>query len=89
MKLKFQRFTTFNCQGLNDYVRQTHITDDFYEFCLAAIMVQETRIKEIGLHEFISSNGKKVYLYNSGNGAKSIRGVGIITTETRCCYLQR
>ena len=44
-------------------------------------MVQETRIKETGLYEFTSSDGKKVCLYNSGNGAKSIRGVGIITTE--------
>ena len=44
-------------------------------------MVQETRIKETYLHEFISSDGKKVCLYNSGNGLKSIRGVWIITTE--------
>ena len=44
-------------------------------------MIQETRIKETGLYEFTSSDGKKVCLYNSGNGAKSIRGVGIITTQ--------
>ena len=44
-------------------------------------MVQETRIEETGLQEFTSSNRKKISLYNSGNGAKSIRGVGIITTE--------
>ena len=44
-------------------------------------MVQETRIKETGLHEFTSSDGKKVCLCDSGNGAKSIRRVGIITTE--------
>ena len=41
----------------------------------------KTRIKETGTHEFTSSDVKKVCLQNSGNGAKSIRGVGIITTE--------
>ena len=81
MRPKFQRFATFNCHGFNDEVKQTHIADDFYKFRLAAIMVQETRIKETGLYEFTSSDGKKVCLYNSGNGAKSIRGVGIIRTE--------
>ena len=81
MRPKFQRFPTFNCQGLNDEVKQTHIANDFYKFRLAAIMVQETSIKETGLHEFTSSDRKKVCLYNSGNGAKSIRGIGIITTE--------
>ena len=44
-------------------------------------MVQETGIKETGLHEFTSSDGKKICLQNSSHGAKSIRGVGIITTE--------
>ena len=62
----------FNCQWLNDEVKQMHIADDFYKFHLAAIMVQETCIKKRGLHEFTSSDGKKVYLYNSGNGTKSI-----------------
>ena len=81
MRPKFQRFTTFNCQGLNDEVKQTHIVDDFYKFRLAAIIVQETRIKEKGLYEFTSSEGKKVCLYNSNKGAKSIRRVGIITTK--------
>ena len=62
MRPKFQRFGTFNCQGLNDKVKQTHIADDFYKFRLAVIMVQETRIKETGLHEFTSSDGKKVHV---------------------------
>ena len=81
MRSKFQRFATFNWQGLNDEVKKTYIADDFYKFRLGAIMVQETRIKETGLHEFTSSDGKKVCLCDSGNGAKSIRRVGIITTE--------
>ena len=62
MRPRFQRFATFNCQGLNDEVKKTHIADDFYKFCLGAIMVQETRIKETGTHEFTSSDGKKVCL---------------------------
>ena len=78
---KFQRFATFNCKGLTDEVKQTHVDGDFYKFRLAAIMVQETCIKKIGLHIFSSSDGKKIYLYNSGNATKSIRGFGIITTE--------
>ena len=80
--LKFQIFATFNCQGFNDKVKQKHISDDFQKFRLAAIMVQETRIKEKRLHEFTSSEGKKISLYNLCNGAKSIQGVGIITTES-------
>ena len=59
MRPKFHRLATFNCKGLNDEVKQTHIADDFYKFRLAATMVQETRIKETGLHEFTSSDGKK------------------------------
>ena len=62
----------FNCQGLNDKVKQTHITDYFYKFSLSAIIVQETCIKETGLHEFTSSGGKHFFKYNLDNGAKSI-----------------
>ena len=80
MRPKFQRSAAFNYQGLNDKVKQTHIANNFYEFRLAAITVQEARIKETGLYEFTSSDGKKFCLYNSGNGAKSILGAGIITT---------
>ena len=67
MRPKFQRLVTFNCKGLNDEVKQTHIADDFYKFRLAAIMVQDIRIKETGLQEFTSSNGKKDCLYSSGS----------------------
>ena len=81
MRPKFQRFAMFNCQGLKDEVKQTHIADNFYKLHLAAIMVQETCIKETSLHEFTSSNRKKVCLYNWGSGAKLIQGVRIITTE--------
>ena len=42
---------------------------------------RENCIKETDLHVFSSSDGRKVCLYNSDNGAKSIRGVGLITTE--------
>ena len=83
MRPKFQRFAMFNCQRLNDIVKQTRITDDFYKLHLAAIMVQETCIKETGLNKFISSDGKKVCLCNSGNGSKWIWTVGIITTENK------
>ena len=38
-------------------------------------------MKATDLHEFTSSGGKKVCLYNSGNGAKSIQRVGIIIVE--------
>ena len=41
-------------------------------------MVEETRIKETGLHVFTSYDRKRIFFYNSGNGAKSIRGVEII-----------
>ena len=63
MRPKVQRFVTFSCQGLIDKVKQTHIADDFYKFCLAAIMVQETLIKETGLHEFTLSDGKKGFVF--------------------------
>ena len=50
-------------------------------------MVQATRIKETGLHEFTSFDGKNFFLNNSGNGAKSIQGVGIITNREHKRYL--
>ena len=62
-------------------IKQARNADNFYKFCLAAIVVQETRIKETGLLEFTSYDRKKVCLYNSGNGTRSIQGVGIITEE--------
>ena len=62
MRPKFKRFATFNCQGLNSEVRQTHIADDFYKFRVAEIMVQEKRIKEAGLHKLTLSEWKKVCL---------------------------
>ena len=70
MRPKFQRFATFNCQGLINKVMQKNIAGDFYKFSTG--ILQETHIKETGLHEFISSNGKKICLYKSGNGAKSM-----------------
>ena len=69
-----------NCQGLNYKVKQRHIADDFYKFSLTVIMVQEARIKETGLHEFTSSDGREICLYNSGNEVKSIQRVEIIPT---------
>ena len=42
MRIKFQRFATFNSQGVKDKVKQKLIVDDFYKLRLAAIMVQET-----------------------------------------------
>ena len=60
MRPKLERLATFNCQGLNDKVKQTHIADDFCKFRLAAIMVQKTRIEETGINEFTSSDEKKV-----------------------------
>ena len=44
-------------------------------------MVQETRIKETGSHEFTSSDVKSLRLYYSGKGVKSIWWVDIGTTE--------
>ena len=52
-----------------------------YGFYLAA-MLQETRFSETGLQEFMSSDGKKVCLYNSEKGAQSIGEVEIITAES-------
>lgn len=42
MRTKFQRFATFNCQGVKDKIKQKLIVDDFYKLRLATIMVQET-----------------------------------------------
>ena len=51
MRPRFQRFASFNYQGINYKIKQTHIADDFYKFHLAAIIVQEPPIKETGLHK--------------------------------------
>ena len=60
MRPKFQRFTTFNCQGHNDKVKQKNIAEKFYKSYLEAIVVAETLIEGTGSHELTSSDGKKI-----------------------------
>ena len=82
MKRKTRKFATFNLQGLISDAKKMSIADDFIEYNLTMMMVQETHIKETGAIELKSSSGKTLYLYNSGNISKSINGVGIITNKS-------
>ena len=79
MDKKYNRFATFNCQGLKNITKQRLIADDFVKCNLVAMIIQETHIKSNGIHEMKSTDYKTtLHLYNSGHESKSIRGVGIL-----------
>jgi len=48
-----------NFQGLLNPVKQMNIADDLYYYDLTAMMIQETHIKENGLHEIKSLSGER------------------------------
>ena len=73
-----KRICTYNCQGLLDKSKQRLIADDFKEYRLKVMLVQETHMKNEGMLNLSSTDGEKYNLYYSGHKSKSIHGVGII-----------
>ena len=85
--IKRKRFCTFNCQGLLNTTKQTMLADDFKSYRLSAMAVQETHMKNSGIHILTSTSGEVLYLYYSGNKEKSRNGVGIIVnTNTKVSF---
>ena len=85
--IKRKRFCTFNCQGLLNTTKQTMLADDFKSYRLSAMAIQETHMKNSGIHTLTSTTGEVLYLYYSGNKEKSRNGVGIIVnTNTKVSF---
>ena len=63
------------------------LADDFKSYRLSAMAVQETHMKNSGIHILTSTSGEVLYLYYSGNKEKSRNGVGIIVnTNTKVSF---
>ena len=63
------------------------LADDFKSYRLSAMAVQETHMKNSGIHTLTSTTGEVLYLYYSGNKEKSRNGVGIIVnTSTKVSF---
>ena len=78
--MKYTKYTTFNCQGLNDDNKKYSLADDFLHHQITLMMLQETRITGQGLHRITSSNGTELFLYNSGHQSTSHGGTGFLVT---------
>ena len=78
--MRYERFATFNCQGILNKVKQMNIADDFCHHQLTAMMIQETHMQGHGLHQVKSSSVEKLHLYLSGHKNRSITRTGIIVT---------
>ena len=78
---------TYNVQGLLSKTKQMLIADDFFQYKMSALMLQETHLKGHGAIDIKSSKGKTVRLYYSGHSKKSSNGVGILVDpKTECDY---
>ena len=84
-KHAYHKVGTFNAQGLLSETKQMLLADDFHNYKMKAIMVQETHMKGQGILDIKSSKGKTARLYYSGHSSKSNHGVGILVApETQC-----
>lgn len=78
------RVGTFNCQGLLNEQKKQFLIKDFINYKIDVLCIQETHNKETGFEEIISNEtGKKFNLFNSGNGEKSVNGVGFLVENTK------
>ena len=83
----FKKIGTFNCQGLLSPTKQMMLANDFFDYKMKALMIQETHIKGHGIIDIKSSKGKTARLYYSGHKSKSEKGVGILVEpNTECEY---
>ena len=60
--MKYTKYTTFNCQGLNNDNKRSSLADDFRHHQITVMMLQETRITGLGLHKITSSNGIEIFM---------------------------
>ena len=74
-----QKIGTFNCQGiLTSAAKQQMLVNDFEQYKISGLVVQETHIKGYGTIKLTSNTGKTYILYYSNSKSNSENGVGII-----------
>ena len=78
--MKYTKYATFNCQGLNNDNKKSSLADDFLHHQIAVMMLQETKITGQGVHKSTSSNGTELFRYNSGHQSTSYGGTGFLVT---------
>ena len=84
MKSNLQKIGTFNCQGLVTSTTKTEmLANDFEQYNMSALCIQETHMQGHGVEEIMSSSGNKYLLYFSGHIKKSINGVGLIVERNK------
>ena len=85
--MKYTKYATFNCQGLNDDSKKSTLADDFLHYQITVMMLQNTRITGQGVYKITSSNGTDISLYNSGHQSTS-HGVTsfLVTTKAEITF---
>ena len=78
--MKYTKYATFNCQGLNNDNKKSSLAEDFLQHQITVMILQETRITVQGLHKITSSNRTELFLYNSGHLSTSYGGSGSLVT---------
>ena len=78
--MKYAKYATFNCQGLNKDNKKFSLADDFLHHQITVMMLQETRITGQGVHKITSSNGTELILYSSDHQSTSYGGTGFLVT---------
>ena len=78
--IKYVKYSTFNCQGLNKDNKKSSLADDFLHHQITVMMLQKTRITGQGVHEITSSNVTELILYSSGHQSTSYDGTGFLVT---------
>ena len=74
-----QKIRTFNCQGiLISAAKQQMLVNDFEQYKMSALAIQEMHIKGYGTMKLTSDTGKTYICYYSGSKNKSENGDDII-----------
>ena len=85
--MKYTRYATFNCQGLNNDNKKFCLADDFLYHQITVMMLQETKITRQGVHKITSSNGIKLFRYSPGHKSISYGGTGFhVTTKAEVSF---
>ena len=79
--MKYTKYATFNCQGLNSEIKKSSLADDFIHHGISVMMLQETRITGQWVHKITSSNNTDLFLYNSGHQTTTYGGTGFVVSK--------
>eukprot|EP00794_Sanderia_malayensis_P021081 gene21081-23137_t len=73
---------TLNVRGLNSDAKKQHVANDMNRYQLSILAIQETKLKESGVIDIKTSDGKQQYdLYYTGSVKDKYHGVGIVTEK--------